>query len=111
MKPTQNPPRSRGTEGPGIDAGECPDLGQKPGSDPHHNFHVHGAQFRILDIDGVDPQPEFAGWKDTVFLPVRATARLAIKFGPYSDPVMPYMFHCHFIRHADMGMMGQYTTI
>ncbi|GGJ62184.1 multicopper oxidase family protein [Glutamicibacter ardleyensis] len=76
-----------------------------------HNFHVHGAQFRILDFDGVDPQPEFAGWKDTVFLPVRATARLAIKFGPYSDPVMPYMFHCHFIRHADMGMMGQYTTV
>lgn len=76
-----------------------------------HNFHVHGAQFRILDFDGVDPQPEFAGWKDTVFLPVRATARIEIKFSPYADPTTPYMYHCHFIRHADMGMMGQFTTV
>lgn len=76
-----------------------------------HNFHVHGAQFRILDVDDQEPQPEFAGWKDTVFLPVRATARVQIKFGKYRDPKMPYMYHCHFIRHADMGMMGQYTIV
>ncbi|MCC9069409.1 multicopper oxidase family protein [Arthrobacter cryoconiti] len=76
-----------------------------------HNFHLHGAQFRILDIDGVDPPPEFAGWKDTVFLPVRATARIEIKFSQYADPATPYMYHCHFIRHADMGMMGQFTTV
>lgn len=76
-----------------------------------HNFHVHGAQFRILDIDNRAPQPEFTGWKDTVFLPVRATARIQVKFGKYKDAVTPYMYHCHFIRHADMGMMGQYTII
>lgn len=76
-----------------------------------HNFHVHGAQFQILDIDGVAPAPEFSGWKDTVFLPVRATARVQIKFGKYTDTKNPYMYHCHFIRHADMGMMGQYTIV
>lgn len=76
-----------------------------------HNFHVHGAQFQILDIDGIAPAPEFAGWKDTVFLPVRATARVQIMFGKYKDRKNPYMYHCHFIRHADMGMMGQYTIV
>ena len=76
-----------------------------------HNFHVHGAQFQVLDIDGRAPAPEFAGWKDTVFLPVRATARVQIKFGKYKDRAHPYMYHCHFIRHADMGMMGQYTIV
>lgn len=76
-----------------------------------HNFHVHGAQFQILDIDGRAPAPEFAGWKDTVFLPVRTSARVHIKFGKYKDRKNPYMYHCHFIRHADMGMMGQYTIV
>lgn len=76
-----------------------------------HNFHVHGARFRILDIDGADPRPEFAGWKDTVFLPVRSSARLAVKFSRFTDPRTPYMYHCHFIRHADHGMMGQFTVV
>lgn len=76
-----------------------------------HNFHVHGAQFQIIDIDGLAPAAEFAGWKDTVFLPVRATARVQIKFGKYKDRNNSYMYHCHFIRHADMGMMGQYTIV
>ncbi|WP_264669840.1 multicopper oxidase family protein [Arthrobacter sp. VKM Ac-2550] len=76
-----------------------------------HNFHVHGVQFRILDINGAEPGPEFSGWKDTVFLPVRASARIALMFGPYTDPTTAYMYHCHFIRHADHGMMGQFTVI
>ncbi|ABM10474.1 MULTISPECIES: multicopper oxidase domain-containing protein [Micrococcaceae] len=76
-----------------------------------HNFHVHGVQFRILEINGAEPGPEFSGWKDTVFLPVRASARIALTFGRYADPATAYMYHCHFIRHADHGMMGQFTVI
>lgn len=76
-----------------------------------HSFHVHGSQFRILDINGSEPGPGFDGWKDTVFLPVRASARIAVHFGRYADPKLPYMYHCHLIWHADQGMMGQFTVV
>ncbi|WP_269046368.1 multicopper oxidase family protein [Paenarthrobacter sp. Z7-10] len=74
-----------------------------------HNFHIHDMQFKILDIDGEKPAPEFAGWKDTVFLPVRTTARLALTFGSHTAPSLPYMYHCHMLWHEDQGMMGQYA--
>ncbi|MCG2622201.1 multicopper oxidase domain-containing protein [Arthrobacter sp. I2-34] len=76
-----------------------------------HNFHIHDVRFRILDIDGAPPPPELAGLKDTVFLPVRASARLAVPFGNYTDAAMPYMYHCHLLWHEDEGMMGQFTVV
>lgn len=76
-----------------------------------HSFHVHGVQFQILELNGADPGPEFSGWKDTVFLPVGTSARIAIKFGRHTDPETAYMYHCHLVRHADQGMMGQFTIV
>ncbi|MFD1211695.1 multicopper oxidase family protein [Arthrobacter sp. GCM10027362] len=76
-----------------------------------HNFHIHDVRFRILDVDGAAPPPELAGLKDTVFLPVRTTARLAVPFGRYADAATPYMYHCHLLWHEDEGMMGQFTVV
>lgn len=76
-----------------------------------HNFHIHDVRFRILDINGASPPPELAGLKDTVFLPVRASARLAVPFGRYTDAAVPYMYHCHLLWHEDEGMMGQFTVV
>jgi len=76
-----------------------------------HNFHIHDVRFRILDINGAPPPPELAGLKDTVFLPVRASARLAVPFGRYTDAAAPYMYHCHLLWHEDEGMMGQFTVV
>ena len=77
----------------------------------YHNFHVHGVQFQILDINGDLPPPEFAGWKDTVFLRPGDTVRIAMRFTNYADPSLPYMFHCHRLRHEDRGMMGQFVVV
>lgn len=76
-----------------------------------HNFHVHDAQFRIVDIDGAPPPPELAGYKDTVYAPPGQRIRLVIRFADYTDPTYPYMYHCHLAMHEDQGMMGQFLVL
>jgi FtsP/CotA-like multicopper oxidase with cupredoxin domain len=39
----------------------------------YHNFHVHDVQFQVLSIDGTEPDPQLAGWKDTVYVPPGAS--------------------------------------
>jgi FtsP/CotA-like multicopper oxidase with cupredoxin domain len=76
-----------------------------------HNFHVHGVQFQVLDIDGAPPPAHLQGWKDTVATPAGSTTRLLVPFGTHTDPDVPYMFHCHKLRHEDLGMMGQFVVV
>lgn len=77
-----------------------------------HNFHIHNAQFRILDISGDPPPPEFAGWKDTFYTPPQRDVRIAVAFPAHEDDDshLPYMFHCHLMLHEDDGMMGHFTV-
>jgi FtsP/CotA-like multicopper oxidase with cupredoxin domain len=76
-----------------------------------HSFHIHEVAFRILDING-EPPPGYArGRKDTVYLPPDSTVRLAVQFGPHTDPTTPYMYHCHLLKHEDKGMMGQFVLV
>ncbi|GAA2095997.1 hypothetical protein GCM10009823_15920 [Brevibacterium salitolerans] len=77
-----------------------------------HNFHVHNAQFRILDVAGQAPAPEFAGWKDTVYLRPQEAVRIAVVMPHHEDDdgSLPYMYHCHLMLHEDDGMMGQFTV-
>ncbi|WP_129785123.1 multicopper oxidase family protein [Promicromonospora panici] len=76
-----------------------------------HSFHVHDVQFRILSIDGDGPPPELAGPKDTVYLEPNRTYRLLMRFDDYTNPDVPYMFHCHMLLHEDEGMMGQFVVV
>jgi FtsP/CotA-like multicopper oxidase with cupredoxin domain len=34
-----------------------------------------------------------------------------MRFTDYTDPALPYMFHCHILRHEDRGMMGQFVVV
>ena len=65
-----------------------------------HPFHLHGMFFQVLDVDGV-PQTRL-GWKDTVVVPQLSTLRFAVS---YSAEGM-WMYHCHILEHAELGMMG-----
>ncbi len=76
-----------------------------------HNFHIHGVSFTVLDVAGSPPPPWARGRRDTVHLPEKQSARLAVEFGPFADAVHPYMYHCHILRHEDAGMMGQYVVV
>jgi blue copper oxidase len=76
-----------------------------------HNFHVHGVQFKLATHAGSAPPPHLAGWKDTVYIPPGRTTDLLLRFTRYTDPAVPYMFHCHLMRHEDNGMMGQFVVV
>lgn len=76
-----------------------------------HNFHVHDAQFRIVEIDGSPPPAHLAGRKDTVYIPPGSRVQLALRWSDHADPVYPYMFHCHLLMHEDQGMMGQFLIL
>jgi suppressor of ftsI len=76
-----------------------------------HSFHVHDVQFQIASIAGQAPPPELAGWKDTIYLPPETEFRLLMRFADYTDPNVPYMYHCHLLTHEDAGMMGQFVVV
>lgn len=82
------------------------------GSGTHHNFHIHDVQFAVVDAAGTPVNdPLLGGRKDTVFIPPNTTVRLLVRFGSNSDPTMPYMYHCHLLRHEDDGMMAQFVVV
>lgn len=66
-----------------------------------HPFHLHGFFFQVLDVNGV--APSVREWQDTVNVPVDGTVRLVATLD--ERPGM-WMFHCHILDHADVGMMG-----
>ena len=94
---TAAPPRS----------GRCVNADDSP-----HNFHVHDVQFQILTSTAHRHRRQLAGWKDTVYLPPRACrSGSPLRFTDYTDPAMPYMYHCHLLLHEDQGMMGQFLVV
>lgn len=67
-----------------------------------HNIHVHDARLQVLG------EP---AWKDTVAVAPGTTVRVLVRIGPYTDPEVPYMLHCHLLRHEDDGMMLQFLVV
>lgn len=96
-------------QGVTVDTTELWEVTNSSGSP--HNFHVHDVQFQLVDDAGRPPPPILAGPKDTVFLPPGATVRFLARFSDYTDPAVPYMFHCHLLQHEDNGMMGQFVVV
>jgi FtsP/CotA-like multicopper oxidase with cupredoxin domain len=74
-----------------------------------HPFHVHGASFRILSLQGSPPPAHLAGWKDVVL--VEDKAELLVAFNHPATAEHPFMYHCHILEHEDAGMMGQYVCV
>jgi len=79
------------------------------GSEMAHPFHIHGASFRILSLDGAPPPAHLSGPKDTVL--ITEAAELLISFDQVTDPAKPFVFHCDILEHQDAGMMAQYITM
>jgi bilirubin oxidase len=74
-----------------------------------HPFHVHGASFQILTLNGEPPTEADRGWKDTVVVGDEVT-EIVVRFDYEATDEYPYMLHCHILEHEDFGMMGQYTV-
>lgn len=74
-----------------------------------HPFHVHGNHFYITSYNGTTTPLNLRGRKDVVLIgPSGGAATIIMKYEDFSDPMMPYMYHCHILSHEDNGMMGQF---
>lgn len=76
-----------------------------------HPFHIHDIEFFVLDINGLPPPPEYQGLKDVILVKPNDTVRFITQFITFSDPFVPYMYHCHLLHHEDDGMMGTFIVI
>jgi len=86
-----------------------------------HPMHIHGFQFRILERRGSPTQvralahargllPQDLGFTDTVHVWPGESVRIALDFSqPYSGD-QDYVFHCHNLEHAELGMMVRYRV-
>lgn len=72
-----------------------------------HPFHIHGTQFKVVSIDGMEPPVNLQGWKDAISIEPGQAVKLAVKFNHKGV----YMFHCHILEHEENGMMGQVEVI
>jgi FtsP/CotA-like multicopper oxidase with cupredoxin domain len=66
-----------------------------------HPFHLHGYFFLPLDEHDQPLRPMV--WKDTLNLPMKTTSRFLVHF---DDRPGTWMFHCHILDHAEIGLMG-----
>jgi FtsP/CotA-like multicopper oxidase with cupredoxin domain len=67
-------------------------------TDFNHPFHLHGFFFQE-----VTPANGILQWKDTIDVPQHTQKKIVVKFD--NRPGM-WMYHCHILDHADVGMMG-----
>jgi FtsP/CotA-like multicopper oxidase with cupredoxin domain len=85
--------------GPALTAFEV-----KNDSEMHHPFHLHGNRFQVMGVDGISPP--YAGWKDTFDVPPFSTVRIVSEL----DNPGEWMYHCHILEHAELGMAGFMTV-
>jgi spore coat protein A len=95
-------------------------------TDDTHPIHLHLVRFQILDRraieasewiynskvvyrgDAFPPEPNEAGWKDTVRATPGASTRIIVKFEGYTGR---YVWHCHILEHEDNEMMRPYEVV
>lgn len=76
-----------------------------------HPFHIHNVQFNIIEEHGVAIAPAKRGWKDVVLVMPHDSAKFITRFTNFTDPKVPYMYHCHLLHHEDDGMMGSFVVV
>ena len=81
-----------------------------------HPMHIHGFQFRVLERRGSPAQvralagdqgllPQDLGFTDTVHVWPGESVRVAFDFSHAHAGDQDYVFHCHNLEHAELGMM------
>jgi spore coat protein A len=95
-------------------------------TDDIHPIHLHLVRFQVLDQRKFDtfayrnaqglryigapipPEPNEAGWKDTVRANPGVVTRIIVRFEGY---VGRYVWHCHILEHEDNEMMRPYEIV
>lgn len=97
-----------------LHQGDIEDWTIENRSPEDHVFHIHQIHFRVQAIDGqpVNDPTE----RDTIDVPYwkgegpYPSVKLRMDF---SDPntVGTFLYHCHILKHEDMGMMGSIQVL
>jgi suppressor of ftsI/bilirubin oxidase len=86
-----------------------------------HPMHIHGFQFRVLERRGSPEQvralagargllPQDRGMMDTLHVWPGESVRIALDFSHAHAGDQDYVFHCHNLEHAELGMMIRYRV-
>ncbi|HYI19996.1 MAG TPA: multicopper oxidase family protein [Solirubrobacteraceae bacterium] len=67
-----------------------------------HPFHIHVNPFQVTHIDGVPV--DSPSYEDTVL--IRQNGGSVTFRTRFEDFLGRAVFHCHFVTHSDLGMMG-----
>ena len=112
------------TEKPVLDTTEIWELVNL--TEDTHPIHLHLVRFQLLDRRPFDdflyqdkgelrfigparpPEPDEAGWKDTVRCESGEVTRIIVKFEGYTGR---YVWHCHILEHEDNEMMRPYEVV
>jgi spore coat protein A len=112
------------TEDPELDSVEIWSLVNL--TEDTHPVHLHLVRFQVLDrqtfdADGfktngemhtlgprVPPEPNEAGWKDTVRADPGVITRIIARFEGYAGR---YVWHCHLLEHAANEMMRPFDVV
>jgi suppressor of ftsI/bilirubin oxidase len=84
-------------------------------------MHIHGFQFHVLERLGSPAQvrslagahgrlPQDLGFTDTVHVWPGESVRVALDFSHAHPGNQDYVFHCHNLEHAEVGMMIRYRV-
>ncbi|MBX6766934.1 MAG: multicopper oxidase family protein [Actinomadura rubrobrunea] len=73
-----------------------------------HNLHLHGTHFQVLERNGRRVSGHETGRKDTVSVPIGGHVTIKVC---YDRHLGRYLYHCHMLDHASMGMMAQAQII
>lgn len=97
-----------------VHQGDVEDWTIENRSPEDHVFHIHQIHFKVLEVDGKavhDP-----AMRDTFNLPHWSgkgpypSVKLRMDFsGP--NTVGTFLYHCHILKHEDMGMMGSIQVL
>ncbi|WP_047679319.1 MULTISPECIES: cell division protein FtsP [Xenorhabdus] len=68
-------------------------------------FHIEGARFKVINHNGVRPEPQDYGWKDTVWVDGRT--ELLVNMMQPSYEHYPFMYYSQILEMADHGVAGQ----
>jgi len=95
-------------------------------TDDSHPIHLHLVKFQILDRRKIEnfaflsrrelrftgppvpPDPDEAGWKDTVRVHPGMLTRIIARFEGYAGR---YVWHCHILEHEDNEMMRPFDVL
>jgi FtsP/CotA-like multicopper oxidase with cupredoxin domain len=97
-----------------VHQGDVEDWTIENRSTEDHVFHIHQVHFTVMRVDGTpvnDPTK-----RDTIDIPYwsgRGPYPSVMLRMDFSDPkiVGTFLYHCHILKHEDMGMMGSVQVV